>query len=94
VRLPTELDDEIVASEQKHADLFAASGQIASPAPEFDNCVDRRYMVGRHEEVANLIDEYHSLGFDEFILAGYPHLEEAYGFAEGVLPILKQKGVA
>jgi alkanesulfonate monooxygenase len=38
--------------------------------------------------------EYHSLGFDEFILSGYPHLEEAYWFAEGVLPILRQKGVA
>ena len=43
LRLPTELDDDIVASEQKLADLFAASGQIASPAPKFDNWVDRRY---------------------------------------------------
>jgi sulfonate transport system substrate-binding protein len=43
LRLPTELDDEVVASEQKLADLFAASGQIASPAPKFDNWVDRRY---------------------------------------------------
>jgi sulfonate transport system substrate-binding protein len=43
LRLPTELDDQIVASEQKLADLFAASGQIASPAPKFDNWVDRRY---------------------------------------------------
>jgi alkanesulfonate monooxygenase len=51
-------------------------------------------LVGSHEEVANLIYEYHSLGFDEFILSGYPHLEEAYWFAEGVLPILQQKGVA
>ena len=41
LRLPTELDDEIVASEQKLADLFAASGQIASPAPKFDDWVDR-----------------------------------------------------
>jgi alkanesulfonate monooxygenase len=51
-------------------------------------------LVGSHQEVANLIFEYHSLGFDEFILSGYPHLEEAYWFAEGVLPLLKQKGVA
>ena len=51
-------------------------------------------LVGSHEEVANLIYEYHSVGFDEFILSGYPHLEEAYWFAEGVLPLLKQKGVA
>lgn len=50
-------------------------------------------LVGSHDEVANLIWEYHSLGFDEFILSGYPHLEEAYWFAEGVLPILRAKGV-
>jgi len=43
LRLPTELDDDIVASEQTLADLFAASGQIASPAPKFDNWVDRRF---------------------------------------------------
>lgn len=51
-------------------------------------------LIGSHEEVANLIYEYYSLGFDEFILSGYPHLEEAYWFAEGVLPLLKRKGVA
>jgi alkanesulfonate monooxygenase len=51
-------------------------------------------LVGSHEEVANLIHEYHSLGFDEFILSGYPHLEEAHWFAEGVLPLLRQKGIA
>jgi alkanesulfonate monooxygenase len=45
-------------------------------------------LVGSHKEVANLIGEYHSLGFDEFVLSGYPHLEEAYWFAEGVLPLL------
>ncbi|WP_078311684.1 MULTISPECIES: LLM class flavin-dependent oxidoreductase [unclassified Mycobacterium] len=49
-------------------------------------------LVGSHEEVANLISEYHALGFDEFILSGYPHLEEAYWFAEGVLPLLKKRG--
>ncbi len=26
--------------------------------------------------------------------SGYPHLEEAYWSAEGVLPLLRQKGVA
>jgi sulfonate transport system substrate-binding protein len=43
LRLPTELDDEVVASEQKLADVFASSSQIASPAPKFANWVDRRY---------------------------------------------------
>ena len=50
-------------------------------------------LVGSHQEVADLIREYHSLGFDEFILSGYPHLEEAYWFAEGVLPLLGKRGL-
>jgi sulfonate transport system substrate-binding protein len=42
LRLPTALSDEVVASEQKIADLFANSGQIQS-APDFSKWVDRRY---------------------------------------------------
>lgn len=42
LRLPTELGDDVVASEQKLADLFAASGQLAS-SPRFTNWVDRRF---------------------------------------------------
>jgi len=40
--LPTALSDELVASEQDLADLFAKSGQIAA-APQFKNWVDHRY---------------------------------------------------
>jgi alkanesulfonate monooxygenase len=47
-------------------------------------------LVGDHSEVAERIAEYHALGIDEFILSGYPHLEEAYAFAEGVLPLLRR----
>ena len=50
-------------------------------------------MVGSHSQVADLIEEYASLGIEEFILSGYPHLEEAYWFGEGVLPILAARGV-
>ncbi len=50
-------------------------------------------LVGSHVEVADRIMEYHDLGFDEFILSGYPHLEEAYQFGEGVMPILRDRGV-
>lgn len=46
-------------------------------------------LVGSHEQVAERIGEYHAAGIDEFILSGYPHLEEAYAFAEGVLPLLR-----
>jgi alkanesulfonate monooxygenase len=49
-------------------------------------------LVGSHEQVANLIEEYASLGISEFILSGYPHLEEAYWFGEGVLPELRRRG--
>jgi alkanesulfonate monooxygenase len=50
-------------------------------------------LVGSHEEVANLIEEYASFGITEFILSGYPHLEESYWFGEGVLPILERRGL-
>lgn len=50
-------------------------------------------LVGSHDEVADRIAEYHALGFDEFILSGYPHLEEAYWFGEGVMPLLRSRGL-
>ncbi len=50
-------------------------------------------LVGSYDEVADRIAEYHELGFDEFILSGYPHLEEAYWFGEGVLPRLRDRGL-
>ena len=45
-------------------------------------------LVGDAETVAARIKEYMSLGIDTFILSGYPHLEEAYRFAELVFPLL------
>jgi alkanesulfonate monooxygenase len=50
-------------------------------------------LVGSHEEVADRIEEYHALGIDEFVLSGYPHLEEAYRFGEGVAPVLRRRGL-
>jgi alkanesulfonate monooxygenase len=50
-------------------------------------------LVGSYAEVADRIAEYHDLGFDEFILSGYPHLEEAFWFGEGVMPILRERGL-
>ena len=45
-------------------------------------------LVGNPEQVAERIREYQALGIDSFILSGYPHLEEAYRFAELVMPLL------
>ncbi len=50
-------------------------------------------LVGSHEEVADRVQEYHELGIDEFVLSGYPHLEESYWFGEGVLPLLEHRGL-
>lgn len=50
-------------------------------------------LVGSHREVADLIEEFHRTGITEFVLSGYPHLEEAYWFGEGVLPILRERGL-
>ena len=45
-------------------------------------------LVGDLRTVAARIREYQDLGIDTFILSGYPHLEEAYRFAELVFPLL------
>ena len=50
-------------------------------------------LVGSYDEVADRIAEYHDLGIDEFILSGYPHLEEAYRVGEGVMPVLRRRGL-
>ncbi|MBL0920086.1 MAG: FMNH2-dependent alkanesulfonate monooxygenase [Hydrogenophaga sp.] len=45
-------------------------------------------LVGNPQQVAARIQEYAELGLENFIFSGYPHLEEAYRFAELVFPLL------
>lgn len=45
-------------------------------------------LVGDAKTVAARLQEYADLGLDTFVLSGYPHLEEAYRFAELVFPLL------
>ncbi|SCU74281.1 FMNH(2)-dependent alkanesulfonate monooxygenase [Cupriavidus necator] len=45
-------------------------------------------LVGDPHTVAERMREYAELGIDTFVLSGYPHLEEAYRFAELVFPLL------
>jgi alkanesulfonate monooxygenase len=45
-------------------------------------------LVGDPQTVAARLAEYAELGIETFILSGYPHLEEAYRFAELVFPLL------
>ncbi|MFH9089572.1 LLM class flavin-dependent oxidoreductase [Streptomyces sp. NPDC017673] len=68
-----------------HPNLWAGIGLVRGGAGTA--------LVGSHEEVAERIKEYHALGIDEVVLSGYPHLEEAYWFGEGVLPRLAAQGL-
>ncbi|MGW7354915.1 LLM class flavin-dependent oxidoreductase [Streptomyces sp. NPDC054784] len=68
-----------------HPNLWAGIGLVRGGAGTA--------LVGSHAEVADRIEEYHRLGVDEFVLSGYPHLEEAYHFGEGVLPLLAARGL-
>ncbi len=55
-----------------HPNLWAGIGLVRGGAGTA--------LVGSHEEVAERIKEYAALGIEEFVLSGYPHLEEAYWF--------------
>lgn len=46
-------------------------------------------IVGSYEQCAARLDELIGLGADGFILAGTPHLEEAYRVGEEVLPLVR-----
>jgi alkanesulfonate monooxygenase len=50
-------------------------------------------LVGGHDEVDDRIEEYRALDFEHFVLSGYPHLEEAYRFGEGMIPDLAARGL-
>ena len=47
-------------------------------------------LVGSHDDVADRLIEFHRTGVDEFILSGYPHLEEALRFGEEVAPRVRR----
>jgi alkanesulfonate monooxygenase len=46
-------------------------------------------IVGNPQQVAAKLREYQAIGAEAFVLSGYPHLEEAYRFAELVFPLLQ-----
>ncbi|MBA2955983.1 LLM class flavin-dependent oxidoreductase [Nocardioides sp. MAH-18] len=68
-----------------HPNLWAGVGLVRGGAGTA--------MVGSYAEIADLIEQYRAVGIEEFVLSGYPHLEEAYWFGEGVLPELERRGL-
>jgi alkanesulfonate monooxygenase len=67
-----------------HPNLWAGVGLVRGGAGTA--------LVGSHQQVADRIEQYAEAGITEFVLSGYPHLEEAYRFGEGVLPELAARG--
>ncbi|UDY23047.1 LLM class flavin-dependent oxidoreductase [Nocardioides sp. Kera G14] len=68
-----------------HPNLWAGVGLVRGGAGTA--------LVGSYAEIADLIEAYVDAGISEFVLSGYPHLEEAYWFGEGVLPELERRGL-
>ncbi|MGH1561210.1 LLM class flavin-dependent oxidoreductase [Mumia sp. DW29H23] len=68
-----------------HSNLWAGVGLVRGGAGTA--------LVGSYAEIADLIEQYAAVGIEEFVLSGYPHLEEAYWFGEGVLPELARRGL-
>ena len=48
-------------------------------------------IVGTPQQVAGELLEYWKMGFDEFILSGFPHVEECHRVADQVLPLLRKE---
>ena len=48
-------------------------------------------LVGTPEQVTDELLAYWRLGLDEFILSGFPHIEECHRAAQQLLPLLKDK---
>jgi alkanesulfonate monooxygenase len=68
-----------------HPNLWAGVGLVRGGAGTA--------LVGSHRQIADLVEQYVDVGITEFVLSGYPHLEEAYRFGEGVLPELTRRGL-
>jgi alkanesulfonate monooxygenase len=63
-----------------HPNLWAGVGLVRGGAGTA--------LVGSHQQIADLIEQYQEAGVTEFVLSGYPHLEEAYRVAELLFPRL------
>lgn len=51
-------------------------------------------FVGSHSEVADRLEEYREIGVGDFILSGFPNLEEAHWLSDGLAPELRRAGTA
>lgn len=96
-----------VAVKQQRQAVFAGTpmvGQQAQLRPHISERAPRLWngisavrvncgtaIVGDPQQVAEELLGYWRLGIDEFILSGFPHVEECRRVAEDVLPILRDR---
>ena len=76
-------DYERMGDASSHGDRYARSEEFTVRV----NCGTA--IVGSYEQVAGEMLEYWRLGIDEFILSGYPHVEECRRVASDVLPLVR-----
>jgi alkanesulfonate monooxygenase len=50
-------------------------------------------FVGGHTQIADRFEEFAALGVSEFILSGFPNLEESRWVGEGLVPELHRRGL-
>ena len=74
--------------DKAHVAPTSRSRPTCGPASAWCAAAPARRWSAIRRQVAARIEEYAALGLDNFILSGYPHLEEAYRFAELVFPLL------
>ena len=86
VRRQAEMRDEADADGFVEAQLWTGIGRARSGAGAA--------IVGDPDQVLAKLEAYRALGFDAFILSGYPHLQECDLFARHVLPRLDHAPLA
>jgi alkanesulfonate monooxygenase len=100
--LMSQVDEQVVSQRQA---AFAGTqmvgqqaqlrSQVRERAPRLWNGISRvrvnlgTAIVGDPQQVAEELLAYWRLGIDEFILSGYPHVEESHRVAADVLPALR-----
>jgi alkanesulfonate monooxygenase len=50
-------------------------------------------FVGGHDDIAERFAEFRALGVEEFIVSGFPNLEETRWTADGLVPALEARGL-
>ena len=51
-------------------------------------------FVGGYAQIADRLEEFAALGVSEFILSGFPNLEESRWVGEGLIPELRRRGLS